>query len=85
MKISIKRFNNLTNKLVKKNKTKEILFLFELKYYISNFFNETNYKLNYLEKLKYSYIVNIINHINMYKDSDFKLRIISDYSSKFIN
>jgi len=85
MKKSIKCFNKLINKLADRNKTKEILFLYELKYFISNFFNKTNYKINYLNNLKYSYINNIIEHINLYKNDENRIRIVSNYASKFIN
>jgi hypothetical protein len=48
MKLQINENKKLRNYLIKNNLTNEILILHELNFFISNYYNKTNYKLNYL-------------------------------------
>jgi hypothetical protein len=50
MKLQINQMKKLRNYLVKNNLTTEIIILHELNFFVRNFNNETNYKLNYLNE-----------------------------------
>jgi hypothetical protein len=62
MKIQIKEMKKIRNYLIKNNLTNEIIILHELNFFVSNFYNKTNYKLNYLnDKMKIFTFIQFFN------------------------
>ncbi len=61
MKLQIKQMKKLSNYLIKKNLTNEIIILHELNFFVRNFNNETNYKLNYLNNMRLFSFIQFFN------------------------